>query len=74
MVESEATAPAGTSTAAFVGVAEKGPDDDALRVTSWEEFQKGYGSFVPASNASAGNARSSLFMDFNSSDPDSAVP
>ncbi|HJY75507.1 MAG TPA: phage tail sheath C-terminal domain-containing protein [Burkholderiales bacterium] len=40
---------AGTSTAAFVGVAEKGPDDDALRVTSWEEFQKSYGSFVPAS-------------------------
>jgi phage tail sheath protein FI len=40
---------AGTSTAAFVGVAERGPDDAALRVTSWEEFQKSYGSFTPAS-------------------------
>lgn len=40
---------AGTSTAAFVGVAEKGPDDAAVRVTSWEEFQKTYGSFFPQS-------------------------
>jgi len=40
---------AGTSTAAFVGVAERGPDDAALRVTSWGEFQKSYGSFTPAS-------------------------
>jgi hypothetical protein len=40
---------AGTSTTAFVGVAEKGPDDAALRVTSWEEFQKTYGSFIPTS-------------------------
>jgi hypothetical protein len=40
---------AGTSTAAFVGVTEKGPNDAVLRVTSWEEFQKNYGSFVPES-------------------------
>jgi hypothetical protein len=37
---------AGTSTTAFVGVAEKGPDDQALRVTGWEDFQKHYGGFV----------------------------
>ncbi|MFL6621181.1 MAG: phage tail sheath family protein [Sulfurifustaceae bacterium] len=40
---------AGTSTAAFVGVAEKGPDSGAQRVTSWEEFQKNFGSFFPSS-------------------------
>src|SRR5215470_15425789 len=40
---------AGTSTAAFVGVAERGPDDAALRVSSWEEFQKTYGGFIPTS-------------------------
>lgn len=40
---------ASTSTAAFVGISEKGPDDTAVRVTSWDEFQKTYGSFIPAS-------------------------
>ncbi|WP_435592825.1 phage tail sheath family protein [Nocardia sp. bgisy118] len=35
---------ASTSTAAFVGLAEMGPDT-ATRVTSWTEFQRRYGSF-----------------------------
>ena len=38
-------AAASTSTAAFVGLAEMGPDDAAL-VTSWTEFQRYYGSFI----------------------------
>jgi len=50
---------AGTSTAAFVGVTEKGPNDAVLRVTSWEEFQKNYGSFVPESY---GGSRVQLFQ------------
>src|SRR4051812_49010623 len=33
-----------TSTAAFVGLAEMGPDE-ATRVTSWTEFQRSYGYF-----------------------------
>jgi len=44
---------ASTSTAAFVGVVEKGPDrvviqdeDRAHRITSWQEFQNTYGGFV----------------------------
>lgn len=37
---------ASTSTAAFVGLAEMGPDDEAKRITSWTEFQKFYGSFI----------------------------
>src|SRR5574337_529479 len=36
---------ASTSTAAFVGLAEMGPDA-ATRVTSWTEFQRTYGSFI----------------------------
>jgi phage tail sheath protein FI len=36
---------ASTSTAAFVGLAERGPDD-ATRVTSWAEFLRLYGSFT----------------------------
>ena len=40
---------AGTSTAAFVGVAEKGPDTGATRVTSWEEFLKSFGTFFSGS-------------------------
>lgn len=36
---------ASTSTAAFVGLAEMGPDE-ATRVTSWTEFQRTYGSFI----------------------------
>ena len=37
---------ASTSTAAFVGLAQMGPDDDVLRVTSWTEFQRNYGTFI----------------------------
>ncbi|MEU1390963.1 phage tail sheath subtilisin-like domain-containing protein [Nonomuraea sp. NPDC005730] len=37
---------AGTSTAAFVGLAEMGPAE-ATRVTSWMEFQRRYGTFIP---------------------------
>ena len=40
---------ASTSTAAFVGLAEMGPDDEARRVTSWTEFQRYYGSFIAES-------------------------
>ena len=29
---------ASTSTAAFVGLAEMGPDDEARRITNWTEF------------------------------------
>ncbi len=36
---------ASTSTAAFVGLAEMGPDKP-LRVTNWTEFQRYYGSFI----------------------------
>ncbi|MFB9206667.1 phage tail sheath family protein [Nonomuraea spiralis] len=36
---------AGTSTAAFVGLAEMGPAE-ATRVTSWMEFQRRYGTFL----------------------------
>lgn len=39
---------AGTSTAAFVGVTERGPAE-ATRVTSWSAFQRLYGGFVPDS-------------------------
>ena len=37
-----------TSTAAFVGVTERGPDE-ATRVTSWTEFQRLYGGFLRGS-------------------------
>src|SRR5215831_7888421 len=40
---------AGTSTAAFVGVAQMGADTGAQRVTSWEEFQKSFGTFFSGS-------------------------
>ncbi|MEK6210283.1 MAG: phage tail sheath C-terminal domain-containing protein [Pseudomonadota bacterium] len=45
---------AGTSTAVFVGLAEKGADDAAVRVSSWEEFQKAYGGFISASYLAEG--------------------
>ncbi len=32
-----------TSTQAFLGEAETGPDDEAKRITNWTEFQKSYG-------------------------------
>ncbi|MCX5001183.1 phage tail sheath subtilisin-like domain-containing protein [Streptomyces sp. NBC_00638] len=37
---------ASTSTAAFVGLAEMGPEE-ATRVTNWTEFQRLYGTFMP---------------------------
>lgn len=36
---------ASTSTAAFVGLAEMGPEE-ARRITNWTEFQRYYGSFI----------------------------
>ncbi len=42
-------AAASTSTAAFVGRAEKGPDDEAKRITNWTQFQKYYGTFIKES-------------------------
>ncbi len=51
---------ASTSTAAFVGLAEKGPDDEARRVTNWTEFQRYYGSFI-----SDGYLAHSVFQFFN---------
>lgn len=38
---------ASTSTAAFVGISERGPDDAARRVTSWAQFEREFGGFVP---------------------------
>lgn len=37
---------AGTSTAAFVGLSEMGPDTGAGLVTNWTDFQRVYGSFI----------------------------
>ena len=37
---------ASTSTAAFVGLAEMGLDDEARRITNWTEFLKYYGTFI----------------------------
>jgi uncharacterized protein len=37
---------ASTSTAAFVGLAQMGPDDAVLQVTSWTDFQRNYGTFI----------------------------
>lgn len=42
-------AAAGTSTAAFIGMTEKGPDDDVKLITNWTQFQKYYGTFLPGS-------------------------
>jgi uncharacterized protein len=41
-------AAASTSTAAFVGLAQMGPDDATL-ITNWTEFQRTYGSYFPDS-------------------------
>ncbi|MGA1870568.1 MAG: phage tail sheath family protein [bacterium] len=51
---------ASTSTAAFVGLAEMGPDDKAKRITSWTEFQKYYGTFI-----NDGYLAESVFQFFN---------
>lgn len=40
----------GTSTAAFVGIAEKGPIDEARFVTNFTEFQQIYGGYVADSD------------------------
>lgn len=42
-------AAASTSTAAFVGQTERGPENEAKRVTNWTEFQKHYGTFINGS-------------------------
>lgn len=39
----------GTSTAAFLGIAEKGPTDEAVRLSSWPDFVKTFGSFIEES-------------------------
>ena len=51
---------ASTSTAAFVGLAQMGPDDDVLLVTSWTQFQRYYGTFI-----SDGYLAHSVFQFFN---------
>ncbi|MDH3603891.1 MAG: phage tail sheath family protein, partial [Candidatus Tectomicrobia bacterium] len=53
-------AAASTSTPAFVGLAEKGPDDEALRITSWTEFRRYYGGYI-----NAGYLAHSVFQFFN---------
>lgn len=51
---------ASTSTPAFVGLAEMGPDDEAKRISSWTEYQKYYGTFIPD-----GYLAESVFQFFN---------
>src|SRR5882757_6497191 len=51
---------ASTSTAAFVGLTEMGPDTAPALVTSWTDFQRGYGSFI-----SDGFLAHSVFQYFN---------
>jgi phage tail sheath protein FI len=50
----------GTSTAAFVGLAERGPDDVTRRITSWTEYQRVYGGFI-----ADGYLAESVFQFFN---------
>lgn len=45
---------AGTSTAAFVGLSEMGPDTGAGLVTNWTGFQRVYGSFIADSHLAHG--------------------
>ncbi len=49
-----------TSTPAFVGLAERGPDDAAVRITSWTEYQRYFGSFI-----ADGYLAESVFQFFN---------
>ncbi|HMS82435.1 MAG TPA: phage tail sheath subtilisin-like domain-containing protein [Nitrospira sp.] len=51
---------ASSSTAAFVGLSEMGPDEEALRITSWTEFQRQYGGYI-----SDGYLAHSVFQFFN---------
>ena len=53
-------AAASTSTPAFVGLAEMGPDNEAKRITSWTEFQKHYGTYI-----NDGDLAESVFQFFN---------
>ena len=53
-------AAASTSTPAFVGLTEMGPDNEARRITNWTEFQKYYGSFIKD-----GYLAESVFQFFN---------
>jgi hypothetical protein len=53
-------AAASTSTPAFVGLAEMGPNDEAKRITSWTEFQRHYGTFI-----ADGYLAESVFQFFN---------
>jgi hypothetical protein len=53
-------AAAGTSTAAFVGLAQKGPGDAVKRITSWTEYRKHYGTFIDG-----GFLAQSVFQFFN---------
>jgi Bacteriophage tail sheath protein len=46
--------PADTSTAAFVGAAEKGPDAGAVRIDSWDEYRRDFGDFIPRSYLAEG--------------------
>ena len=39
-----------TSTAAFIGIAEKGPIDEAVFITNWTAFQTEFGSFIKDSD------------------------
>jgi uncharacterized protein len=39
--------PVRTDIAAFIGIAERGPVQSALAVTTWEQFQSLFGNFIP---------------------------
>ncbi|MCP4368358.1 MAG: hypothetical protein GY797_09660, partial [Deltaproteobacteria bacterium] len=41
---------AGTSTAAFIGIVEKGPIDEAVFITNWTAFLTKFGSFIKESD------------------------
>jgi hypothetical protein len=51
---------ASTSTAAFVGLAQMGPHDAVLQITSWTDFQRNYGTFI-----TDGYLAHSVFQYFN---------
>jgi phage tail sheath protein FI len=55
---------AGTSTAAFVGIAEKGPIDEPRFVTNFTEFQQIYGGYVSDANIGKSYLAYSVFQFF----------